>query len=725
MKLKNKYMMVSALVATGIGLTSCSDLLEVEHPSQMDSEFVFKNTEYATTALTGIYAMFCEDPYTSRMSNAWMQNTDVEAYNPNEGMPQGSHRSDIWGLQAAYDVSFGDIYKAWNNNLQAIEQANAVIEGCTNSSAASDAEMLQIKGEAVCLKAYRYLLLCNFWGDVPYYDQQSKQGDDLDKPRTDKNIIYSKILQQLVDAEGDMKWSDANTGGTERCTRDFALGLIAKIALFRAGYGMTSDGKMKRADDYLDTSDEQLAVTYTDNDGNKKTARTCNEYYQLCKDYCQKLISLKGRTLRSDYAGIFEDQENKVVKNNDEILFQVAFVANRGGDVGWCIGTTNTSCSKSYGTTTTQVGFCPTYYMSFADNDIRRDVTCSRFAHDNDTIKPMAITGMSVGKWDRYDAGPVFGLGTSSSKGTGINWTVMRYSEVLLMLAEAENELNGPTALAREQLTKVRNRAFAASPAYSHDVTEYVDSVSGSKDMFFNAIVNERAWEFGGECLRKFDLVRWGNYGEKINAAVHEMNAWGISTIPELLENEELMAQYPEAKTYTGRANVLYFTKEAKTADKTKLTWLNDKYAFTDSTVIESLGKTKQVNWGKAMIKSVTTYIYNGKSYTKSPTKVTDNAAGTVSYTFDDNVVVSVNSGEPTGIQKKVQYKCCDQAARMFRGYTGDTGVGSGTVPYLLPIGTTTLSSSSVLNNDGYMFGTSHDYKGENYSFAEVITDYK
>ncbi len=723
MKLKNKYIFVSALACAGLALTSCNDILDVDHPSQMDNNFVFKNTEYATTALNGIYTLFCEDPYTSRMSNAWMQNTDVEAYNPTEGRPQGSHRADIWALQAAYDASFGDIYKAWNNCYQAIEQANNVIEGCETSPVASDAEMVQIKGEAICLKAYRYLLLCNFWGDVPYYDTPSEFGKDLDKPRADRNLIYSKLLQQLINVEEGMKFSDVNTGGTERCTRDFALGLIAKIALFRAGYGMTADGKMQRADDYLDVeNDDDLAVIYSDNNGQSKTARTYKDYYELCKFYCQKLIDLKGRNLRTDYAGIFEDQENKLVKNNDEILYQVAFVINRGGDVGWCIGTANTN-SKSYGTTTLQVGFCPTYYMSFADNDIRRDVTCARFSHDNDTIKPIAITAMGVNKWDRYDAGPVFGYASGSSKGTGINWPVMRYSEVLLMLAEAENELNGPTQLAKDQLLLVRSRAFPGD-TYVEDVYNYVDSVSANKDMFFNAIVNERAWEFGGECLRRFDLIRWNLYGDKINAAVREMNAWGISTNQELLNDPTLAAQYPEAKNYTNRANILYFMKDSKTTDKTKLYWINDKYALTDSAQIENLGKTNQVNWGKAMLKSVTSYTIGAKTYSTAPTKTVNAAEGTSTYTFTDTVVV-VRTGEPTGITKTIEYKCCDQAARMFRGYTGDNGVGTGTVPYLLPIGTTTISSSSVLSNDGYMFGTSHDYAGTNYTFYTKQTEYK
>lgn len=724
MKLNNK-LILAAVFAGGV-MTSCSDMLDVDHPSQDNSAFVFSNTSDATTAINGAYVNFCEDPFTSRMSNVWMQNTDVEIMCPSAGNPSGGHRSDIWGLQAYCDESWGDIYKAWNNNMETIELANNIIEGATNSSVANDAEMLQIKGEAVCLKAWRYLMLCNFWGDVPLYDVPSKWGGELDKSRTDKNIIYSHCLQQLVDIEGSMKWSDQNTGGTERCNRDFALGLIAKMALFRAGYAMTADGTMKRADEYLDTSADNLAVTYKDMSGTEKTARTCADYYQLAKDACQKLIALKGRELRADYASIFRDQVNYTVVNDDEILYQVAFMTDKGGDVGWCIGVTNTGTEPN-GTTTNQVGIHPVYYMSFADNDARRDVTCARYSHDNDTIKAAASTGMNVTKWDRYEAAKE--LGKESSKGTGINWTLMRYSEVLLMLAEAENELNGPTALAKEQLTKVRARAFRNSPTYDKDVTEYVERVAaGGKQAFFNAIVDERAWEFGGECIRKWDLARWNIYGQKINETIHTMNAWGLSTVPELRELPDLRARYPEMETYKNWADALYFTKPLKTKDKTELKWYNDKWAFTDSTIIQPIKDAKygSVAWGSNMLKKVTTYLYAGKEYTTGPTKTEDKNAGTVTYTFaNGGPVITVNKNEDTGITRRIEYKVSDWAARLYRGYTGTNESGSGPVPYLLPIATTTITSSAVLNNEGYGFGNTYTGEGANYSFATLESKYK
>ncbi len=711
MKFKNKYIAIATFGV--LSLASCNDYLEVKSPSQFDTDFVFSNSEDALKVLTGAYECFCEDPYTSRMSCVWMQNTDVEAMGPNAGVPNGGHRSDIWSLQASADASFSDVYKAWNNNYLAIDRANQVISGVKSSTISSDAEMQQILGEAYCLRAYRYFMLCNFWGDVPYFSEPAAYGQKLDKPKTDKNIIYTQCIQDLVNCEGNMKWSDINTGGIERMSRDFALGMISRLALFRAGYGMTKDGTMKKADDYLTTSSDSLTVTYTDINGTKLTASTSADYYKLAKNYCQKLIQLKPRPLRSNFAQIFKDECQYKVTNNDEVLYEVAYVESYGGDVGWCIGVPNTN-ALTKGNTTAQVFLSPTYYMSFNDNDTRRDATCALYSHDADTLKACSnSTNVAPAKWDRFLS--THDLGAQSSKGTGINWPLMRYSDVLLMLAEAENAINGPTDIAKNALKTVRARAFATSPNYSKDVTEYVDSVGENKDKFFNAVVDERAWEFGGECYRRFDLVRWNLYGDKINNVVKELESWAISTSEDLMNDPTVTVKYPDASKYAGWADNIYYKKS-----NGALVWLNSKYKLADDADVT--GYTK-VGWGAYMLKKVTSYTYNGTTYTTC-IKATNNGVST--YTLDSKVTVTPAADGSTGIQQTITYEAGDYLTRMFRGYTGGgKEYGTGAVPYLLPIGSTTLSSSNVLKNDGYGFSSTYTGDDIYVPFATITKDYK
>ena len=118
-----------------------------------------------------------------------------------------------------------------------------------------------------------------------------------------------------------------------------------------------------------------------------------------------------------------------------------------------------------------------------------------------------------IGKWSRMWMKTPQGPNVQYS--SGINWPVIRYADVLLMLAETENELHGgPTDDARETLKEVRRRAFKAED-HARKVDDYVDALT-EHDAFFDALVDERAWEFGGESIRKYDLIRWNLLQKKI-----------------------------------------------------------------------------------------------------------------------------------------------------------------------------------------------------------------
>jgi len=272
--------------------------------------------------------------------------------------------------------------------------------------------------------------------------------------------------------------------------------MIASLSLQRGGYYLNPDLSLGREKDYLD-------------------------YYEIAKQYAQKLITLKDRVLPEDFAQIFLNNVTFQTPSNSEILFEVPFSLN-SGDVGWNIGIEvegGPTSSHAYGSGNNYMAMPVTYYFSFDTLDLRRDVTCGLYRINLD-FEAEFIDGpmnISQGKWGRHllKTPP----GSSSAKSTGINWPMMRYADVLLMFAEAENELNGPTSLAQDALKRVRQRAFN-SEDWAEKVDQYVNEISVDKSTFFDAIVDERAWEFGGEMIRKYELIRWGIYSEKVAETV-------------------------------------------------------------------------------------------------------------------------------------------------------------------------------------------------------------
>jgi hypothetical protein len=147
-----------------------------------------------------------------------------------------------------------------------------------------------------------------------------------------------------------------------------------------------------------------------------------------------------------------------------------------------------------------------TYFYEFDQiGDVRRDVTIGSYEINDSTYKVMnTLNNMTDAKFRRSWTTIV---GTSQT--LAVNWPVLRFADVLLMFAEADNELHGaPSADAQNALQEIRKRAFVGNESRIPVMpTDYAG--------FFDAIVKERLLEFGGEAIRKYDLIRWNIMGAK------------------------------------------------------------------------------------------------------------------------------------------------------------------------------------------------------------------
>lgn len=176
------------------------------------------------------------------------------------------------------------------------------------------------------------------------------------------------------------------------------------------------------------------------------------------------------------------------------------------------------------------------------------------------------IMNVRLGKWSFWwtsDTYRSIAATATSRTPTGINWIIMRYSDVLLMFAEAGYALNGSADMInsvagispRQALEAVRQRAFGAD---SPQVSSYDSD-------FFEAIVNERAWEFGGEGIRKLDLVRWGLLDSKIEdmkkAMLYMMD--GTKTV-QIFDKTYNPSDFPQ---------VLYYTYEGSNLNGEFIDW--------------------------------------------------------------------------------------------------------------------------------------------------------
>ena len=171
-------------------------------------------------------------------------------------------------------------------------------------------------------------------------------------------------------------------------------------------------------------------------------------------------------------------------------------------------------------------GPLPTLFYDFDVDDARRNITCVpyRWGAKGDAIGNTSKEGKDVAIVPQVLSTPIamyFGKlryewmnrYVTSTNDDGINWQYMRLADVYLMAAEAINQLDGP-ATAWPYMKPVLDRALPAAK-----VSALQAKYTASKDAFFKGIVDQRAFEFAGEALRKADLVRWGIIDEKMAEA--------------------------------------------------------------------------------------------------------------------------------------------------------------------------------------------------------------
>ena len=669
--MKKKFVYIFALAA-GLGLTSCDKTLDTKDLSTDNLEYLCSNPTDARKMIDHVYSYFCEDTYTSRMSTNWMQNTDVEVgWIDKENAEKGDRRS-VWGINM---MEFSDIQNCWDNTLKAIDFSNQCIQGIEASDMYKEGNktMKQLHGEAYCLRAYWYWLFCNFWADVPFATTPTSKDDMHNDPRTDKNIIYTHLIQDLIKVYPEMQTAKDVT--VERMNKDFALGMIIRLAMFRAGYSMHADGTMK----LCQGTTEEYQVNYTDVNGNSVTATTPEDYYKLAINFGKVLETETTHTLSANFKEIFANEINGCNPANGDVLFEMGFTPNSGGDIGWCHGLTVDGGTKGAGKTYTNL--TPYYACSFDKEDQRRDVTCANYKYITDGMQaPQDGENIQPAKWCRMD----LAVTNVASKGTGINWPVMRYADALLLMSEAFFQ-TGDMANAKIYLKKVRERAFINSSNKATKVDNYVNNLNESN--FMKAIRDERAWEFGGENIRKFDLVRWNYYSDAIidviewtakiarnynqladdytqdkNLAIEDM---GVAPRLYFKYNNGVVEYLNDYNTYIDRSSAPY--KEATTLSEDAI-----KQGGVDPTVVFYVTLTDKFI---AEEKTAT-----GESYT--PKKYAINEKLLFSYYGITNEFVS-NDGKWSN--------------NLF--VTGRTRV----TPYVFPIPKTRIASSNgVLSNEGY-----------------------
>jgi hypothetical protein len=287
-------------------------------------------------------------------------------------------------------------------------------------------------------------------------------------------------------------------------------------------------------------------------------------------------------TLNPSFESVFKDYvAGKKIDPFGEVIFQVAMGGGNSALGDSKLGYYNGPRANNNGNSALTI--LPNFYYLFDSTDTRLNVTCVPYFVNATAGAVTSRTGRGLelmldGKFRRdwipggLEIGPQY---------FGANWPIVRFSDVLLMFAEADNELNGsPTAAARAAFEEVRLRAYQGNASL-------IGTTPTSFEGFFNAIVKERALELGGEGIRKYDLLRWNLLLTRINETKAILTAMANRTPP--------YDQLPEYRLFvTGSMGP---------------TWLNSAYHPSPYGTTTPPGHTR-VNWVRANINTTILNFY-------------------------------------------------------------------------------------------------------------------
>jgi hypothetical protein len=487
-KIAMKKIIFSLFIA--VAFISCNDL-DLEPTGTITKQQFFKTDADAVASLNGVYQAltYSEGEQALYGRNLYFLTDMGSDYAAAGASASNYHVQSVSRL--AIEASNDRVALAWKQIYNGINRANIAIDNIPEITGGDPELRARLVNEAKFIRALRYFNVVRLWGDAPgvLHEAEELKNEVLKVGRTPKEEIYAQIIQDLTDARAlPSTYGDTDKG---RPTSGAAKALLADVYLTRKEW--------------------------------TKARETAQDIITNAAVY--------GYSLVDNFGDLFTKPDKK---NGPEHVFSIQFENGQSGTTG---NAGNFLTTASYfGPVPIEPADVPASdeiaYSRFVDNgtikDTRRDVSYIKqtVAGINPTTGQPVIYTFQRALFIKYVSDVTKPY--TQRAADPVNFPLIRYSEVLLILAEALNEENGsPTPEAYDAINQVRRRAFGKLPV-SVPAPE-VDLSGLDVNGFRKAIQDERLFEFVQEGKRWFDLVRWGILVEEVSkisfkSAVSERN---------------------------------------------------------------------------------------------------------------------------------------------------------------------------------------------------------
>lgn len=515
MKLTISMYLKKVILGCGFLLVvACSNFLDEEAPSNLTPDNFYTIPDHAEAAIASVYA---DLRFYGNSAGIFSSNWQMLEAPTGTSTTESGQNQDLNNLYSlVYDGNVGHITNWWNGLYKIISQANLVLEKVPAISPMDEAQKSRILGEARFLRAWAYFNAVRLWGDVPLIlTTQTAISDDFFPSLTPQESIYQQIVDDLIAAEASgLSWMD----DSGRVSLIAVKSLLSKVYLTMGGYPLQNGAS----------------------------------YYQLAADKAYEVINYSNSTpgtlnLFPTYAELRDEN----LKNRIEHIFMIQYnVLVEGNPMGNMLPNFKPVTFAGPSGTGTTIP-TTTFFNSYETGDLRAKNQEGYFYtsyYTNGSGIPFELGGPYIFK--HFNQAAFGSFGVPGTRNNNLNVPLIRYAEVLLIYAEAQNEVGGPNAAAYEAFKRIRDRAQLTTPAIGQYTT----------DTFREAVWKERWHELCYEGITWFDMLRLrkaynestddfdefvGHVNPSSNQVLQEKHLLFPFPLPEMQNNPNLQPQNP------------------------------------------------------------------------------------------------------------------------------------------------------------------------------------
>lgn len=470
-----KYILIAAL---SLPLAACN-FLETEPYDYLEQDDIYRTESSCMAGLAGVYdALGSLGCYGQNLWADLDAGTDILVYNRSYG------KNYIQISNYNYNNTDNALKVSWTAHYEGINRANdyiSLIEQRTDAECGGAQRKAQFLGEAKALRAVFYMNLVAFWGEVPLRITPTYDLKTQNLKKAPQKEIYAQIISDLeAAAENCQPASKFDSPG--RISQTAAWALLARAYMWEAGYPVYADtwGKALEYAKKVKQSGLHRLIPKAQGGYRQYFINLCTNAYDLT--YRESLMEV-------EFYGNGQTQTNEA------------------GRLGLYLGVTQQSVSDDYAYAYGLYDGTKYLFRLYENGDDRQwwNIADYKYVTTNGVVKEMerttaekALEDGNAAKW-RAKYIPERPLSRNNSS---INFPVIRYADVLLMIAECENEVNnGPTTEALSAINQVRMRSGASIV----NLSDYPDH-----DSFSKLVQEERTRELCYEVPRRQELRRHG-----------------------------------------------------------------------------------------------------------------------------------------------------------------------------------------------------------------------